>query len=270
VPAGRTIIDMSDRDQAPTTAGGPGWDGALRPAERRRVAARAVLAALAALPADARGRLRRVDGSAAATGTPPPDTRLCREASELVRRTSPPALLGHVLRCWLWADLIGRLDGVSADPETLYLACLLHDVALTDAHRPTPADPARCFAVHGGDVAAATLLDHGAAPSLAAVVADAVRRHMDPVAAPDLGPEARLLHAAATLDVTGRRVAALARADVARVLDAHPRDGFAVLFEQLMCREATERPTSRAGTLWRAGMAGAIRRNPLDRGRSDG
>jgi hypothetical protein len=80
-----------------------------------------------------------------------------------------------------------------------------------------------------------------------------------------LGAEAHLLHAAAHLDVAGSRVADLPTASIRAVLDAHPRDGFAAQFRQLMRREAAERPRSRAALLWRVGMRLPLAHNPLDR-----
>ncbi|MEV0402796.1 HD domain-containing protein [Actinoallomurus sp. NPDC050550] len=192
----------------------------------------------------------------------PPDSALARRVLALAEATYSAPLLGHCLRCWLWADLLAGLDGVGYDEELLYVSCLLHDLALMDPYRP---GQAQCFAVHGGEVALAALVSHGAPESFAEAAAEAITLHMNIRMPAGSGPEARLLHDAAHLDVVGTRARRLSPDAIRAVLDRHPRSGFASAFVELMRREATERPRSRAGVLWRSGMRLPVSLNPLDR-----
>jgi hypothetical protein len=154
---------------------------------------------------------------------------------------------------------------VGHDPELLYVACVLHDVGLTDTYQPDPVAGPLCFAVHGGETAYMLLLTEGAADAFAEQVADAIALHMNVRVPRRLGGEAHLLHAAAHLDVAGTRAGDLPAQARRAVVAAHPRDGFPVLFAQLMQREARERPRSRAALMWRLGMALPLSHNPLDR-----
>ncbi|MEI8409664.1 MULTISPECIES: HD domain-containing protein [unclassified Kribbella] len=233
-------------------------------AAKLRFARAAVFAQLSGVPDQLRARLT------AGPGTPvlladrePPDTAVTREVVEVARSSYQGPLLGHCLRTWLWADLFGRRDGIKPDEELLYVACLLHDIALTDRHRPPP--EAACFAVHGGEVARTTLISLGVDSSYADDVAQAIALHMNVHVPADQGVEAHLLHAGAHLDVAGTRAGDLPRQAIRDVVAQHPRDGFPDCFATLMRRESAERPNSRAAILWRLGMSLPLNHNPLDR-----
>jgi hypothetical protein len=178
--------------------------GELDLAAKLRFAREAVFAQLHGLPNLIRSRL--TDGPrtpALASDREPPDTALTRDVLELARASYPETLLGHCLRTWLWANLLGSRDGIKPDEEeVLYVACLLHDIALTDRFRS--AEP-QCFAVHGGEIARTTLTSLGADTSYADEVATAIALHMNIHVPRDEGLEAHLLHAGAHLDVAGTR-----------------------------------------------------------------
>lgn len=241
--------------------------GVLSTRDQLSMAQSLVLGQLRGLPSQARAllRVRHVDASAIVQLAATPDNRHTREALAMAQEVYSPTLLNHCLRCWLWADLFARVDGVPYDGETLYLACILHDLGLTDRYRPTVAGPCRCFAVHGGEVAKQILGGLDAPARQAETVADAVALHMNASVPLNLGAEAHLLHAAAHLDVAGSRAGSISPETMYAVNSRHPRDGFATDFTRLMRREALQRPKSRAGLSWRLGIAAAIAANPLDR-----
>jgi hypothetical protein len=241
--------------------------GALSRQDQLQLAATSVRAQLAALPAGIRRRLSSRAMREAMVFTPRavPDSAPIRAALSLAERAYTPALLNHCLRCWMWADLFARIDGSDFDDEVLYLACVLHDLALTDPHRPPRSGPHRCFAVHGAAVAADLLDAWEFDVARHQGVAEAIVAHMNPVIPPGLGPEARLLHAGAHLDVAGTRCDEVPDHYTRDVLTQHPRLGFGDEFCRLMRRESVERPQSRAALFWRLGMKVFIATNPLER-----
>jgi hypothetical protein len=212
--------------------------GALSAATRLRFAGQAVAEQLRALPTSKRERLARSsDARALLTGErAAPDTGLARAVASIVDGSVSGPLHGHSIRTWIWGELLGNADRLEFDSEELYVASLLHDVALTDTHRPGTADDVGCFAVHGSRVARGLLVDLGAPAPTTDTVADAIAWHMNNRVGVEVGPVAHLLHAGAHLDVVGRRASELPQDVVAEVVAAHPRDGFARCFVDLMAR----------------------------------
>ncbi|WP_280213200.1 HD domain-containing protein [Nocardia cyriacigeorgica] len=228
-------------------------------------ALRAATAQLAGLPGVIKTTLG-VGGRSTAVELPeaPPDSRLTRRAFELAESVYCGELQQHCLRCWYFGTAFAQMAGHRFDPELLYVATLLHDIALTDPYRPTP-EQSPCFAAHGGTVARAQLLTWGAAAEFADLVEEAIDLHMDVRVDPAQGVEAHLLHAAAHLDVAGSRIGDLPRALLADIVRIHPRDRFTDSFLVAMRREAHERPDSRAAVMWKLGMRVPVQLNPLNK-----
>ncbi|MGK8468848.1 HD domain-containing protein [Nocardia cyriacigeorgica] len=239
--------------------------GALDRKQKLDFARRAATAQLAGLPGVVKAALGKGGPSGAMTlPETPPDSSATRAAVELAESVYGEQLHQHCLRCWYFGAAFAQLDGHRFDPEALFIAALLHDIALTDRCRPAPGQ-SPCFAVHGGSVARDRLLAWGASTELANLVDEAIALHMDVAVDPAQGVEAHLLHAAAHLDVAGTRIGDLPRPLLADIVRMHPRDGFTGAFLSAMRREARDRPDSRAAVMWKLGMRLPVSMNPLNR-----
>jgi hypothetical protein len=193
----------------------------------------------------------------------PPDSTYTRGAIKLAEEAYGTDLFNHCLRCWYFADLFGQLEHQHYDSELLYIACLLHDLALTAAHRPTVKD-APCFAIHGGHLAAHILHSWGVSDQAAATADQAIAAHMNISVPTDQGREAHLLHAAAHLDVAGAQAQKIPRSLIAEVNQRLPRGEFKTTFAAAMRREAADHPDSRTAVVCKLGLQLAIRSNPLE------
>jgi cyanamide hydratase family protein with HD domain len=193
----------------------------------------------------------------------PPDSVLARQALQRAEEVYGVELFNHCLRCWYFGDLFAQVERQRYDPELLYIACLLHDVALTAENRPTSHD-VPCFAIHGGQLADQALLSWGANNDTAQSVSDAIAAHMNVSVPVEQGVEAHLLHAAAHLDVTGARAWNIPRPLIQRVIAQYPREDFAPRLIEVLRREAHEHPDSRTAVLWRLGARAAIALNPIN------
>src|SRR6202041_2936569 len=60
-----------------------------------------------------------------------PDSKLAREATELVRDTEPSLLFNHSTRVYYFGSLAGKKRGLKFDPELLYIAAMCHHMGLT-------------------------------------------------------------------------------------------------------------------------------------------
>jgi hypothetical protein len=117
-----------------------------------------------------------------------------------LRRLVPPRVALHSLRTFLLADACARAHGIAYDRAGLLAAAAFHDAGLTGgAARGRGGFPSRSAVLLDG-----FLTGHGVAAGRREVLTGAVREHMRPFPVRGAGPEARLLHFGAWLDVTGR------------------------------------------------------------------
>jgi len=242
------------------------WDwaestgGRLSRRDRAELLRQGVLARLSLLPGPwagnyAGGALELPDA---------PDSTLAREAEAAARELSSPELYGHCLRTWAFSALFAAADRVDHDPELLYLACVLHDLGLTEPHDQK--DPtAHCFAVEGGRAAQGLVCAHGASEEQGRTVAEAISLHLNVTVPESLGAEAYLLSKGVSLDVIGRRFGQLPAASVDEVNGRWSRAG---AMDDLLAgvgRQAKVRPDSRAGFNFKLGFKGMVKANPMDR-----
>jgi HD domain-containing protein len=195
-----------------------------------------------------------------------PDSRIAKDAEELCREVSPPHLLQHCQRTYLWGSLLGRQGGIRYDEELFYVASLLHDLGATSRY---PGEGLHCFGVVSAMAARDFVRAREWEEVRAQAVAEAISLHLNVRVGLEHGPEAHLLSAAAALDVTGLRVWELDRGTINTVLAHHPRLDFAREIDAFMRREKEARPDGRIHFLYRYLLFGQlIRRCPLDRWRS--
>src|SRR4051794_30239547 len=105
-----------------------------------------------------------------------PDSKLAREATELLREHGTPLLYAHSLQVFLFGALRGRHRGLRVDPELLYVGAVFHDFGLTPHYRSRD----HWFEVDGANAARDFLRAHGIDESSAEVEWDAITLHTTP------------------------------------------------------------------------------------------
>jgi hypothetical protein len=70
-----------------------------------------------------------------AAGVTVPDTKLARDATELVRDNTTDLIYNHSRRVFWFGSLQGRNRGLSFDPELLYIGAMFHDLGLNEQFR---------------------------------------------------------------------------------------------------------------------------------------
>ncbi|MFC8101316.1 hypothetical protein [Streptomyces sp. NPDC057363] len=143
-------------------------------------------------------------------------TQLCR---------LPPHVAVHSLRTFLLADACARIRGTTYDRVGLLAAAAFHDAGLVGRTRLRRGG----FPGRSAELLDSFLAGHAVGAERRGALTRAVREHMRPFPARDAGPEARLLHFGAWLDVTGRGER-LVPGDRRRLSDLAPTPWFAVSF----------------------------------------
>jgi hypothetical protein len=234
--------------------------GEMSPRERMREIATAALVTLRTAPAQVRQRLGLRNPRAFAFEVdrlPIPDSTTAKEAEELCREASSPMLANHCLRTYAWGMILGEKDGLRPDPELLYVASMLHDLALTDEFRDYA--PMPCFAARAGIMATEWAGGRGWPAHKCSTLADAISLHLNARVPSEHGPEAQLLQAGAGLDVIGLRHWELMPETVGSVVARYPRHNMKQASHPLFKAEA--HPRTRAHLLDRWLMFGTLVRH---------
>ena len=190
---------------------------------------------------------------------PVPETAAAAAAHEVLAQYSAPALVNHCVRSYLLAASLAVVERIEVDVELLYVASVLHDIALEpafDSHTLPFEDAgghvAWVFAAAAGWPAARR--DH------AAQVIIAHMRGTDPA----VDPEGHLLDLATGLDISGRNADRWPAELLAELVAAHPRLDLADRFLACFRDQATRKPTSSAADAVRGGIADRLASNPLE------
>jgi hypothetical protein len=149
-----------------------------------------------------------------------PDSKLAREATELVGDTEPPLLFHHSSRVYYWGALTGKHRGLSFDPELLYAGAMFHDMGLTPAY----ASADQRFEVDGADAARDFLRSHGIAERDIETVWTAIALHTTPGIPQHMHPVIALVTAGVEMDVLGIAYSEFSDLEREAVVRAHPRN----------------------------------------------
>ncbi len=169
-----------------------------------------------------------------------PDSALAKQATELVRELSDDVVLNHCLRSYAFGCVLGCQDRLKFDRELFYLACVMHDLGLTDRYAGEP----QSFEYVGAKVAHEFCLDRSLEPHKAALVHDAIALHAAVGIAHKREPEVALVHYGAGLDVIGIRLDEIPKHALTEVLSQYPRLDFKRVFGDLLLRQAEKKPKS--------------------------
>jgi HD domain len=189
---------------------------------------------------------------------PSPSTPAAALAGEVVRRFSPPALVNHCHRSYVLAAALALKEGLEVDFELLYVASLLHDIAL----EPEFDNHSLPFEDAGGHVAWVFAAGAGwpvERRDHAAAVIVAHMRGTDPA----VDAEGHLLDVATGLDIGGRNVERWPEPMLVELLDAYPRLDLAERFTACFRDQAGRKPDSSAAAAVRSGIDERLANNPL-------
>jgi hypothetical protein len=161
-------------------------------------------------------------GRQTAAGVTVPDTKLAREATELVRDSTSDLVYHHSRRVFWFGSLQGRNRGLSFDPELLYLGAMFHDLGLNEQFHGS----GRRFEVDGADEARRFLQSHGAPEDSIRRVWTAIALHTTPAIPEFMEPEVALVTAGVECDVLGIGYHDISDADRDEITALHPRPNF--------------------------------------------
>jgi hypothetical protein len=153
------------------------------------------------------------------SGVTIPDSKLAREATELVHDTESSLLFNHSTRVYYFGSLAGKRQGMKFDPELLYIAAMFHDMGLT----PPYSSKSDRFEVDGANAARGFLRQHNISQAEIDTVWTAIALHTTPGIPRYMHPVVALLTNGVEMDVLGIAFSEFSDADRQAIVAAYPR-----------------------------------------------
>ncbi len=151
-----------------------------------------------------------------------PDTKLARDATELVRDNTTDLIYNHSRRVFWFGSVQGRNRGLSFDPELLYIGAMFHDLGLNEQFRHS----GRRFEVDSAGEARRFLQGHGVPEDSIRRVWTAIALHTTPGVPEFMEPEVALVTAGVEYDVLGIGYHDVSDAGRAEITALRPRPDF--------------------------------------------
>lgn len=155
---------------------------------------------------------------ALASGVSIPDSKMAREATELVRDTENSLLFNHSSRVYLFAAAAGKRKRLNFDAELLYIGAMFHDMGLTAKH----SSATDRFEVDGANAAREFLRQHGISQDIDTVWTS-IALHTTPGIPQYMHPVVALLTNGVEMDVLGIAYSDFPSSDREAIVAAYPR-----------------------------------------------
>ena len=169
-----------------------------------------------------------------------PDSEFAVKAIETAAALSPEFMLRHCFRSYCFGAILAARNQLTLDREAFFVAAMLHDLGLTDAH----ASDSGSFEWVGARLAYSYCLDAQQTEIRAATIHNAIALHTSVGIADRYQPEIALLHFGTGMDLFGMRVDEIAEDTLDLVLKDYPRGAFKAEFSPCLSHQAQLKPES--------------------------
>ncbi len=174
-----------------------------------------------------------------------PDSKLAREATDVLREHGTELLVAHSLRVYLFGAIRGCHRGLTFDHELLYFGAVFHDLGLTAKYRSQD----HRFEIDSANAAREFLRANGIDEATVGVVWDAIALHTTPEIPWHKRPEIALVTGGVEADVLGAGLDEIPVADRDAVLAAYPRVDFKRGIIQAFADGFAYKPATTFGTM---------------------
>jgi hypothetical protein len=154
-----------------------------------------------------------------ASGVTIPGSKMAREVTELVRDTENSLLFNHSSRVYYFAAATGKRQGLTFDPELLYVSAMFHDMGLTPKH----SSATDRFEVDGANAAREFLRQHKIPQQDIDKVWTSIALHTTPGIPRYMHPVVALLTNGVEMDVLGIAYSEFSDADREAIVAVYPR-----------------------------------------------
>jgi hypothetical protein len=151
-----------------------------------------------------------------------PDTKLAKEATEILRENGTPLLFNHSNRVYLFAAEQGRQRKLHFDSELLYVSAAFHDLGLIKKF----SSQTERFEVDGANAVRQFLTAHNIPEEQVQTAWEAIALHTTPGVTQYMQPEVALLYSGVGLDVLGEGFDDFPADLREQIVKEYPRENF--------------------------------------------
>lgn len=169
-----------------------------------------------------------------------PDSAFAVQAVQTASALCPDFMMRHCFRSYCFGAILAARNRLTLDRETFFVAAMLHDLGLSDAHADDPGS----FEWVGARLAHAFCLGAHQMEDKAATVHNAIALHTSVGIAERCPPEIALLHFGTGLDLFGMRLDEIDKETLELVLADYPRGAFKTEFSPCLRHQAQQKPDS--------------------------
>ncbi|ENX35574.1 hypothetical protein F889_01243 [Acinetobacter colistiniresistens] len=149
-----------------------------------------------------------------------PDSQVTKEVQELIRDTESELLFHHSSRVYHWGALAAKQRKIQVDHELLYIACMFHDIGLTEQYCSCD----KRFEVDGANAAVDFMKNHGFSQADMDKVWTGIALHTTPGIPEFMAPEIALVSAGVEMDVLGLNYNSYSEEERDAIIASHPRE----------------------------------------------
>lgn len=184
-----------------------------------------------------------------------PDSEFAVQAVQTASALCPDFMMRHCFRSYCFGAILAARNQLTLDRETFFVAAMLHDLGLSDAHADDPGS----FEWVGARLAHAFCLDTAQTEVRAATVHNAIALHTSVGIVDRFQPEIALLHFGTGMDLFGTRLDEIDKETLELVLADYPRGAFRAEFSPCLSHQAQQKPDSQIAGAVGIGIADRIK-----------
>jgi hypothetical protein len=179
------------------------------------------------------------------SAVPIPDTKLAKEATEILKEHGTELLFNHSIRVFLFGAVQGQKAGLRFDPELLYVSAAFHDLGLIKKY----SSQSERFEVDGANAVRQFLTAHNVPEEQVQTAWEAIALHTTPGVTQYMRPEVALLYSGVGLDVLGEGFDEFPAEIREQIVAQYPRKHFKEGIVQAFFGGFAHKPGSTFGTV---------------------
>jgi len=151
-----------------------------------------------------------------------PDTKAASSAEALLNELTPPFMINHSIRTYLWSRLLAEYSSLQYDDELLYIGSLLHDIGFYGPYLKSTPDT-ECFTIRSANAAVDVVQKNKWTTKRQDLLAETMILNANPDVGIEQGVVAHIMQKGVSIDIMGTGVWKVNHDTKNAVVEKYPR-----------------------------------------------